>query len=133
MVFLSAFADSPTVYAALAAGAAGFLTKDADRQAICDALVAAARGDTVLSSELQAGVASQIRARAQAEAGPVLTPRELEVLQLAAGGRSAPAIARQLVVSPTTVRSHLQNVYEKLGVSDRAAAVAEAMRRGLLE
>jgi two-component system, NarL family, nitrate/nitrite response regulator NarL len=133
VIFLSAFADGPTVYAALAAGAAGFLAKDADRRTICEALVAAAHGETVLAPELQAGVAFEIRARACAEAGPKLTARELEVLGLAAGGRNGPDIARLLVVSPTTVKSHLQNAYQKLGVSDRAAAVAEAMRRGLLD
>lgn len=133
VVFLSAFADGPTVYAALEAGAAGFLTKDADRQSICDALVAASRGETMLSPELQNELAAQIFARARAETGRALTARELEVLRLAARGRTGPEIARELFVSPTTVKSHLQNAYEKLGVSDRAAAVAEAMRRGLVE
>jgi two-component system, NarL family, nitrate/nitrite response regulator NarL len=133
VVFLSAFADGPTVYSALAGGAAGFLTKDTDRQTICDALSAAARGETVLSPGLQTGVADQIRARARADTGMTLTNRELEVLRLAAGGRSGPQIAQILVIAPTTVKSHLQNAYEKLGVSDRVAAVAEAMRRGLLK
>ncbi len=64
---------------------------------------------------------------------PALTPREREVLQLAADGFSGPGIAHQLVVSPATVRTHFKNIYEKLDVSDRAAAVAEAMRRGILE
>jgi two-component system nitrate/nitrite response regulator NarL len=63
----------------------------------------------------------------------VLTAREREILALTADGHSAPDIAEKLTLSPTTVRTHLQHLYDKLGVSDRAAAVAEAMRRGLLE
>jgi two-component system nitrate/nitrite response regulator NarL len=63
----------------------------------------------------------------------LLTPREDEVLRLTANGMSAPDIARQLHLGATTVKTHLQRVYEKLGVSDRAAAVAEAMRRGILD
>ena len=64
---------------------------------------------------------------------PVLSPREREVLELIAEGLSAPDIAKRLHVSPATVKTHLQSLYEKLGVSDRAAAVASAMRNGLLE
>jgi DNA-binding NarL/FixJ family response regulator len=62
-----------------------------------------------------------------------LTPRELEVLQLAAEGRSGPLIAETLVVSPATVRTHFENIYAKLGMSDRAGSVAKAMRLGLIE
>ncbi len=63
---------------------------------------------------------------------PALTDRELEVLRLAAGGNTGPEIARRLFVSPSTVKSHFENIYEKLGVSDRAAAVARALRLGLI-
>jgi DNA-binding CsgD family transcriptional regulator len=63
---------------------------------------------------------------------PALTPRELEVLALAAEGRSAPEVARELVVSTGTVRTHFEHIYEKLGVSGRAGAVARAMRLGLI-
>jgi len=73
-------------------------------------------------------------AHRQGELSPtVLTPRELEVLQLAAGGRTGPQIAQELVVSPSTVQSHLKNIYGKYGVSDRASAVAKALREGLIE
>ena len=86
----------------------------------------------MLAAEVQAGIAREIRMRSDNDR-PILSPRETQVLGLTAQGMSAPDIARQLTVSPTTVRTHLQHLYEKLGVSDRAAAVAEAMRRGLLE
>jgi two-component system, NarL family, nitrate/nitrite response regulator NarL len=132
VVFLSAHVDSDLVYRAVALGAAAYLPKEADRATIFDAVVAVARGRTVLSPEIQSGLAAQIQLR-ETENRPVLSPREQQVLRLIAEGRSAPAIARQLHLSPSTVKTHLQSLYEKLGVSDRAAAVASAMRAGLLE
>ena len=132
VLLLSAFLDSALAYRALGAGAAGYLSKDATGEHICEAILAVARGETVLDPEIQAGVAHEIRMRADDER-PALTAREREILRLTADGRSAPQIAEQLFLSPTTVRTHLQHLYEKLGVSDRAAAVAEAMRQRLLE
>lgn len=131
-VLLSAFHDSAIVYDALAAGAAGYLTKDSGRREICEAIERVARGENVLSPSLNSGLARQIRVRSLDE-GPRLTPREREILTLTADGCSAPEISRRLHLSPATVKTHLAHVYEKLGVSDRAAAVAEAMRQKLLE
>ena len=132
IVLMAARADPGEVYAALAEGAAGYLTKDANARELCEAITAVARGRTVLSPELQAGVAGEIRLRAPHER-PVMSDRERETLRLIAEGLSAPQIGRALHVSTATVKTHLQHIYEKLGVSERAAAVAEAMRRGLLE
>ena len=75
---------------------------------------------------------SEIRLRKQHDA-PALTPREQEILHLIAAGNSLPQIAKDLYLGLTTVKTHVQHLYEKLGVSDRAAAVASAMRRGLIE
>ena len=122
VVMLSATVLGPEEREALAAGALAYLSKEATRDAICDAVAAAARGH-----RLQDDVAEPVWER------PLLSPRELEVLGLTAGGLSAPAIGRELHVSPETVKTHLKNMYEKLGVSDRAAAVAEGMRRGFIE
>lgn len=69
----------------------------------------------------------------EGENRPSLTERELEVLRLAAGGSPGPQIAEQLVISPTTVKTHFENIYEKLGAPDRAAAVATALRLGLID
>jgi two-component system nitrate/nitrite response regulator NarL len=132
VMFLSAHVDGATVYAAVGAGAAGYLSKDTGPAAVYDAITIVARGGTVMPTELQGGIAAEIRLRS-AEDRPLLTQREQEVLGLVADGCSAPAMATQLHVSQGTVKSHLQHLYQKLGVSDRAAAVAEAMRRGLLE
>jgi two-component system nitrate/nitrite response regulator NarL len=132
IVFLSAYVESDLVYTAIAGGAAGYLSKEANRNAIFDAVRLAARGEVVISPELHTGIADEIRRREITER-PLLSAREREVLLLTAEGHSAPEIGRRLHLSPTTVKSYLQSVYEKLGVSDRAAAVAAAMRRGLLE
>lgn len=132
VLFLSTFTEGGLIYDALAAGAAGYIDKVASADEICDAIAAAARGETVLSSRIEAGVLQQIRVRGE-EKGTKLTARELEVLTLISQGLSAPAVARQLYIEPSTVKSHLQNIYEKLGVTERAAAVAEGMRRGHLE
>jgi len=132
VVMLSASLDSAIVFRAVANGVRAYLTKDSDRSTICDAVAAVARGETVLAPEVQAGLADEVRMR-QGERRPTLSPREREVLERAATGLSAPAIARELSISTATVKTHLRNIYDKLGVSERAAAVAEAMRRGLLE
>jgi two-component system, NarL family, nitrate/nitrite response regulator NarL len=132
VVLLSAFTDSAVVFRALEEGAAGYLSKDADRQDIVDAVLGVARGDTIVPAQLAAGLAGEIRLRAQSQA-PALSERERQVLQAFARGRSIPQTAAELYIEPSTVKTHTQRLYEKLGVSDRAAAVAEAMRRGLLE
>jgi two-component system, NarL family, nitrate/nitrite response regulator NarL len=132
ILILSAHLDSKLVYGAVAAGAAGYVSKEADRDAILDAVAAVARGEVVLDPGVQAGLADEIRRREVVER-PALTAREREVLVLTADGLTAPEIATRLQLGVATVRSHLQNLYEKLGVSDRAAAVAAAMRGGLLE
>lgn len=132
VLLLTADADAASVYAAIGAGAAGCLFKDVDADRLCDAILAVGRGETVLAPGVQGAVAQEIRMRSVQDR-PVLTPREQEILVLVADGLSAPGIADRLVLSPATVRTHLQHLYDKLGVSDRAAAVAVAMRRGILE
>jgi two-component system nitrate/nitrite response regulator NarL len=132
VVLLSAHLESDTVYAAVQAGVRAYLSKAWPAERICDALLAVARGDVILPGEVQAGLAAAIRSNA-AGAQIHLTPRERDVLAGLVRGQSAPAIAGDLHVSTATVKTHLKALYEKLGVSDRAAAVAEAMRRGLIE
>jgi two-component system nitrate/nitrite response regulator NarL len=133
VLFLSASGEPEIVYRAVQAGAAGYFRKEADRDAILGGIAAVAGGRTSIEPELQAGVFDQIRLRGTSEERPILTVREREVLTLMADGLSGPQIAQRLIVAPPTVKTHQARLYEKLGVSDRAAAVAEAMRRGLLE
>jgi two-component system, NarL family, nitrate/nitrite response regulator NarL len=132
VLLLSAFTESGVVYKALEEGAAGFIPKEARREQIVDAVLACARGENVVPPEIASGLVSEIRLRATDNA-PALTDREREILKLISAGRSLPEIATELYLGVTTVKTHVQHVYEKLGVSDRAAAVAEAMRHGLIE
>jgi two-component system nitrate/nitrite response regulator NarL len=132
VLLVSAFTDSGIVYQALESGAAGFVSKEAKREQIVDAVLAAARGENVVPPDIAVGLVSEIRLRRQDDR-PALTPREQEILRLIAAGKSLPEIAKDLYLGLTTVKTHVQHLYEKLGVSDRAAAVASAMRRGLIE
>jgi two-component system nitrate/nitrite response regulator NarL len=132
VLMLSAVVESSIVYASVEAGAAGYLSKEARRQEIVDAVLAVSRGRTVVPPELAAGLVSQIRMRAESNR-PILSPRELEVLKGFARGLSVPELGKELFLGTSTVKTHAQRLYQKLGVSDRAAAVAEGMRQGLLE
>ena len=132
VLVVSAHIESNIVYEALETGAAGFMSKLTDEQEVCDAIVTVARGDPVLPGELQAGVLEEIRARRD-PGWPRLTDRELVIVRLLASGYTPPGIADELQISAATVRSHLQSLYAKLEVSTQAAAVAAAMRAGLLE
>jgi two-component system, NarL family, nitrate/nitrite response regulator NarL len=132
VLLLSAHTDSGIVFQALEAGAAGYLSKDARRSEIVEAVLDVARGRTVLPPQVAAGLAGEIRLRARSS-GPALSERERQVLQAFARGLSVPQVAAELFLGVSTVKTHTQRLYEKLGVSDRAAAVAEGMRRGLVE
>jgi two-component system nitrate/nitrite response regulator NarL len=133
VLLLSGSEEREGLYAALAAGVSGYLIKTAEHVEICDAIAAVGRGDVVFSPELHAALARDIRAREHETERPFLTEREQQILRLTAAGRSAADIAGDLHLSIATVRTHLQNAYQKLEVSDRAAAVAKAMRLGLIE
>lgn len=132
VLLLSATEDPATVYEALAAGAAGYLTKESDRDEIVAAVISCAGGAGYVPTQIASGLALEVRQRARGDA-TLLSPREGEIIKLIADGLSVPDIAARLHLAPTTVRTHVQRLYEKLGVSDRAAAVAEAMRRRLVE
>jgi two-component system nitrate/nitrite response regulator NarL len=132
VLLLSAVTDSAIVFEALEAGAKGYLSKDSSREEVVAAVEQVAHGRTVVPPELTAGLVDQIRMRADSSA-PVLSEREAQVLAAFARGLSIPQIAAELYLAPSTVKTHTQRLYDKLGVGDRAAAVAEGMRRGLLE
>ena len=132
VLLLSAHDEAAIVYHALEEGAAGFLPKESTRAEIVKAVLDCADGRDVLSPSLAAGLVGEVRRRSQ-DNGPALSSREREVLGHIAKGHSIPTIAGELFLAPSTIKTHVQRLYEKLGVSDRGAAVAEAMRRGLLE
>ena len=122
--------DSDTI-PAIEAGATGYLLKDAPREELFTAVRAAARGRTVLSPAVASRLVSAVRTP-RAPGSEPLSAREREVLALVARGTSNREIARELFISEATVKTHLTHVYAKLGVNDRAAAVAVAYDRGIL-
>ncbi|MFF0006898.1 response regulator [Streptomyces tibetensis] len=119
--------DSDTL-PAIEAGATGYLLKDAPRDELFTGVRAAAEGRTVLSP----AVASRLVSAVRAPGNEPLSAREREVLALVARGTSNREIARELFISEATVKTHLTHLYAKLGVNDRAAAVAAAYQRGIL-
>ena len=128
VVVLTTYDADADVLPAIEAGATGYLLKDAPRADLLRAIHTAASGEAVLSPSAASRLVGRVRAP---EAG-LLSPRELEVLALVANGATNRAAGEQLHLSEATVKTHLLSVYSKLGVSDRAAAVAEGFRRGLL-
>lgn len=133
VLVLSAYTDPAVMYRCVERGAAGFLSKDADRATIIGAVRAVAAGADVLPAEFVPGLMEQVRHRRASTAAVDLSPREHEILVAIASGRSAPSIALTMHLAPSTVKTYLQRLYEKLGVNERGAAVAEAMRRGILQ
>ncbi|MEU6704993.1 response regulator transcription factor [Streptomyces wuyuanensis] len=132
VLLLSASTESDVVYRAMQEGAAGYLSKESDRDDIVAAVMACAKGESVLPPALVTGLAAEVHQRAQSEA-PLLSERERQVLRMIAQGQSVPDMAKELFLAPTTVKTHIRRLYEKLGVSDRGAAVAKAMRTHMLE
>lgn len=131
-LFLAAQADGALTYQLVEEGAAGLLMKDAVADQISDAVVAVAGGQTVLAPQALTAMAAEIQRRARHE-GSALSDREREVLGGVAAGRTASQIGRELRVSESTVKTYLRRIYAKLDVSDRAQAVAVAIRRRLVE
>jgi two-component system nitrate/nitrite response regulator NarL len=132
VIILSATTDSAVVFRAIEEGVQGYLAKDASRADIAAAVMKVSKGGSIIPADLASGLVNEIRMRVDAEATP-LTERERQVLQGFAAGKSVPQLAAELFLANSTVKTHVQRLYDKLGVSDRAAAVAEAMRRRLLE
>jgi DNA-binding NarL/FixJ family response regulator len=133
VIALTAYEDDDHVFSAIEAGARGYLTKDASIADVRRAIAAVEDGGAAFAAQVQARLADAVeegrrRPRATADA---LTARELEVLRLAARGRSNAEIGRDLFISEATVKRHLHNVFEKLGLRDRTQAVAYAFRNGL--
>ncbi|MEW2304551.1 response regulator transcription factor [Streptomyces sp. NPDC006655] len=134
VVVLTTFADDDSILAALSAGARGYLTKNAGRKDIVRAIRAAAAGQSVLDREVQDRLLATVRARPTAS-GPRLpadlTPREREVLTLIGQGLPNRAIAEKLFVSEATVKTHINNLFAKADIRDRADAVRRAIAAGL--
>ena len=128
VLVLTTYDTDSDVVRAVEAGATGYLLKDSPRDELLRAVRAAARGEAALSPSVATRLLGQVRAPAQEP----LSQREFEVLELVARGATNREAAAKLFISEATVKTHLLHIYAKLGVSDRAAAVAEGFQRGLL-
>jgi two-component system, NarL family, response regulator YdfI len=134
VVILTTFNEDDLMVRGLKAGAKGYLLKDTSREALFEAIRAAARGETLLKPEIMAKLMVRMGSAgtppASGESG--LTERELEVLQAVARGERSKEIALRLGISERTVKAHLASIYNRLGVDSRAAAIAVAAQKGLL-
>ena len=131
IIALTSFKDKDMVHDALRAGAISYLLKDVSVDELADAIRAAHAGRPTLAPEAAQVLIQATRAAAE-DLGHDLTPREREVLGLMVDGLNNPQIAERLVISVTTVRSHVSNIFSKLGVSNRAEAIALALRNKLV-
>jgi NarL family two-component system response regulator LiaR len=131
VIALTSFADDEKVFPAIKAGAAGYLLKDVRPADLADAVRKASRGEALLAPSVAARLMQEVSGERPAPAG--LTERELEVLRLIARGMSNKQIARELVVSEKTVKTHVSNILAKLHLADRTQAALYAVREGLAE
>ncbi|MGN5635163.1 response regulator [Streptomyces sp. AC154] len=134
VVVLTTFADDDSILAALSAGARGYLTKNAGRQDITRAIRAAAAGQSVLDREVQDRLLATVRTKPPAPGRTLpadITPREREVLALIGQGLPNRAIAEKLFISEATVKTHINNLFAKADIKDRADAVRRAIGAGL--
>jgi DNA-binding NarL/FixJ family response regulator len=136
VVVLTTYADDGSVLEALHAGARSYLTKDADHADIAQTLHAAAGGLTVFDPRVHAALLAATAPPSRPDPGPAsppddLTPREVEILGLIAGGLTNPEIAVQLFLSNHTIKTHISRIFAKTGSRDRAAAIGYAHRHNI--
>jgi DNA-binding NarL/FixJ family response regulator len=134
IIILTAYDDRQFVVEAVRAGARGYVLKARDAEHLIQTVRLVAGGNMVIDPQLVVALAEELSvANERDRRAGTLTAREVEVLQLLAFGHTNKDIAEQLFISPDTVKTHLEHIFEKLGTSDRTAAVAEALRRHLIE
>jgi len=130
VLVVSAFDDEKYIFGTLAAGAAGYALKGERLSTLVEAVRTVARGEAWLSPRVAAKVTQRALGERTGTAGTPFTGREHEVLELMAQGKENAEIAASLVISEQTVKFHVGNIYTKMGVSSRTAAVVEAIRNG---
>jgi len=134
VIMLTAYDDRQFVVEAVRAGARGYVLKARDAEHLIQTVRLVAGGNMVIDPQLVVALAEELTdAKERDRKAETLTAREVEVLQLLAFGHTNKDIAEQLYISPDTVKTHLEHIFEKLGATDRTAAVAEALRRHLIE
>lgn len=133
VLVLTTFDDDELIWGAIRAGAKGYLLKDAPPDALFNAIRKVAAGETLIPPEILSRLTEVIRQGGPAvETEEQLTDREREILHLIARGLSNKEIAAALFISDNTVKTHISNLFEKLGVNDRTQAVTTALRLGLI-
>ena len=134
VLILTGFEADTYVLEALAAGAAGYILKDTEPESLISSVLAVLGNEYVISSKMARRVLQSLSdSSILKESYDGLTPRELEILRLAATGLANKEIARRLHVSEKTVRNHVANIYDKLGIHDRSQALLYAVRKGLVD
>jgi two-component system NarL family response regulator len=134
VIMLTAYDDRQFVVEAVRAGARGYVLKARDAEHLIQTVRLVAGGNMVIDPQLVVALAEELSSSKERDRkAETLTAREVEVLQLLAFGKTNKDIADELFISPDTVKTHLEHIFEKLGASDRTAAVAEALRRRLIE
>ena len=134
VVMLTAFDDRHSVVEAVRAGARGYVLKTRDAAQLVDTIRLVADGNLVIDPDVVVALSDElVTAKQEERAADTLTDRELQILQLVAFGYTNRDVGQRLFISPDTVKTHLEHIYQKLGATDRTAAVAEAMRRRLIE
>ena len=140
IVILTTYNEDDFMFRGLQAGAQGFLLKDSGRQTLVDTIQAAYRGDTLLQADMMNRLLPKIEASSRGSPKQMietrsritLSQRELEILRLVATGARNKEIASQLNISQSTVKAHLDSIFNKLGVDSRTAAVSTALQDGTL-
>ncbi|QGU05822.1 response regulator transcription factor [Corynebacterium comes] len=127
VLILTTYDTQADIVAAVAAGALGYLLKDAPKHALHDAVVATAAGRRTLSPEVAVALAERVSRPSEA-----LSPREIEILQALETGAGNRELAKRLFISEATVKTHLVHIYQKLGVENRTAAITAARERRLI-
>jgi DNA-binding NarL/FixJ family response regulator len=134
VVILTAYDDRHFVVEAVRAGARGYVLKSRDAETLVQTVRLVAEGNMVIDPQLVTALADELAAASKRDRqAETLSEREVEILQLVAFGQTNRDVAGKLFISPDTVKTHLEHIYQKLGATDRTAAVAEALRRRLID
>jgi DNA-binding NarL/FixJ family response regulator len=131
VLIVTMFEDDDSVFAALRAGARGYVLKGTDEDDLLRAIRSVARGEAIFSPTIASRVLTYFARRAPTPLFPMLTEREREILVLIAQGKNNPTIARELFLSPKTIANHVSNIFAKLQVADRSEAIIRARDAGL--
>jgi DNA-binding NarL/FixJ family response regulator len=132
-VILTTYTNDEYIFQGIEAGAQAYLLKDAPRETLFNSIKAVFRGESIIQPSIAGKVLDHLRTLSrQVQGGGVFSNRENEVLKLMAKGIPVKEIAANLSISESTVKTHIQNIFVKLGVNNRMAAVSEAIKRGYL-